>query len=174
LINDIYQRPRRLDGVIHAAGVVDDTMVLNKTAEAFDNVYDTKVVPALTLARVLRPQSLQFVVFFSSVAARFGCSGGADYAAANEVLNKLAWKLNQEWPTRVVAIGWGPWSEIGLATRYSQAMHSERGFDLLPVESGCRYCLDEIRFGRKADAEVVIFVPKGDGPEQAAIRAWAM
>jgi len=165
LVASIYRRHGRIDGVIHAAGVVEDALVLGKSLDSFDRVFTTKVSPALTLARVLRPERLRFMAFFSSVAARYGCAGGADYAAANEALNKLAWRLDAQWPGRVVSIGWGPWADSGMATRYSGELHEARGFDWLPIDTGCQRFIDEISFGHKGDAEVLIFASSGDGPQ---------
>ena len=164
LVASIYRDGGRIDGVIHAAGVVEDGLVLNKSPDSFDRVFATKVLPALTLARVLRPDQLRFIAFFSSVAARFGCAGGADYAAANEALNKLAWRLDAQWPGRVASIGWGPWAESGMATRYAGRLHEERGFDWLPINDGCRCFVDELTFGRKGEVEVLIYASAGDGP----------
>ena len=50
----------------------------------------TKAGSALTLAEHLRPEGLRFLVLFSSVSGRFGNRGQADYAAASEVLGRLA------------------------------------------------------------------------------------
>ena len=70
----------------------------------------TKAGAALTLAEHLRPDGLRFLVLFSSVSGRFGNRGQADYAAASEVLGKLAHELDSRWPARVVSIDWGPWA----------------------------------------------------------------
>ena len=61
------------------------------------------------LAAKLRSESLKFMFFFSSVAARYGNRGQCDYAAANEVLNKLSVWLTARWPGRVASLNWGPW-----------------------------------------------------------------
>lgn len=171
LVGSLYREHGRIDGVIHAAGVVEDGLVLDKSLDSFDRVFNTKVSPALTLARVLRPEHLRFTAFFSSVAARYGCAGGADYAAANEALNKLAWRLDARWPGRVVSIGWGPWAESGMATRYSGKLHEERGFDWLPIDVGCQCFVDELSLGRKGDVEVLIYASAGEGPQMPATSA---
>src|SRR5262249_47819771 len=90
LIDDVYRRLGRIDGVLHGAGVIDDRLLQDKTAESLTRVFTTKVSGALTLARKLRPEGLKFLAFFSSVAARIGNRGQGDYSAANEFLNKLA------------------------------------------------------------------------------------
>ena len=125
LIGSVYDRHRRIDGVIHGAGIVEDCMFVAKSPESFHRVFDTKVGPALVLARALRSESLRFLFFLSSLAARHGYAGGADYSAANEVLNRLARKLDREWAARVVAIGWGPWAEVGIASRYPVRNYSK-------------------------------------------------
>ena len=53
-------------------------------------MFDTKVRSACLLSRKLKLDELSFLVFFSSISGRFGNRGQCDYAAANEVLNKLA------------------------------------------------------------------------------------
>lgn len=157
LIAELYEVYGRIDGVLHAAGIVEDGLLLGKSPESFDRVFNTKLKPAITLARTLRSDTLQFLVFFSSVAARFGCAGSSDYAAANEALNRLACKLNREWPARVVAINWGPWAEVGMATQYSEAFHRKRGFSSLSVAAGCRRLLEELAYGAKSEPEVALY-----------------
>ena len=49
-------------------------------------------------------RSLKFLVFFASVSGPFGSRGQGDYAAANEVVNRLAAKLAHGSTGRVVAI----------------------------------------------------------------------
>jgi len=157
LVASLYQRYGRIDGVIHGAGIQEDALLAGKSVESFDRVYDTKVAPALALARALRPEALRFLVFFSSVAARWGYAGGTDYVAANEVLNKLAGKLDREWPARVVSIGWGPWAEVGMATRYPPELMMQHGFAFIPPRVGCDLFLRELTQGRKGETEVLFY-----------------
>lgn len=155
-IDGIYERFGRLDGVIHAAGVIEDKLVLDKTAESFDRVFDTKVNSAFTLARKLHPENLKFLVFFTSVAGRFGNRGQGDYAAANEVLNKLAVALDRTWPGRVVAMNWGPWDSPGMVSEEVRRQFVERGVELISPEIGLQMLEDELNYGNRGEAEVVI------------------
>ncbi len=156
VIDSIYERFGRLDGVIHAAGVIEDKLVQDKTVESFDRVFDTKVNSAFTLTRKLHSESLQFLVFFTSVAGRFGNRGQGDYAAANEVLNKLAVSLDRSWPGRVVAMNWGPWDSPGMVSEEVRRQFVERGVELIPPEVGLQMLEDELNFGHRGEAEVVI------------------
>ncbi len=155
LIDRVYATYGRLNGVIHGAGVIEDRLLANKTFESFRRVLETKVLAASVLAHKLRPDSLGFLVFFSSVSGRFGNRGQADYAAANEMLNKLAQSLDRQWPARVVAINWGPW-QSGMASAEVQRHFAERGVTLIPAEVGSAMLLDELRSGAKGEPEVII------------------
>ncbi|MFO0843633.1 MAG: SDR family NAD(P)-dependent oxidoreductase [Gemmataceae bacterium] len=167
-LRSLYEQYGRIDGVVHAAGLLGDSLLLGKTAEGYDRIFDTKVKPALTLIRELHAESLKFLVFFSSVSARFGNIGQTDYAAGNEMLNKLAGKLDHDWAGRVVSVGWGPWDEVGMARpeKMSAEYLAAVGFAHMPVAEGCEMFLDEIAYGHKGESEVLIFSPLGDGPSE--------
>jgi NAD(P)-dependent dehydrogenase (short-subunit alcohol dehydrogenase family) len=153
--------------VIHAAGVIEDKLLVDKQPDSFDRVVDTKLAGAFALSRALRPQRLRFLVFFASVAGRFGNVGQADYGAANEALNKLALRLDASWPGRVVSINWGPWAGSGMASPTIQQRFTGRGIVPIQPRAGCQAFEDELRDGRKGDVEVVL----GDGPWTVAAAA---
>ena len=156
LVEGIYQKYGRLDGVIHGAGVIEDKLIEDKTPDSFDRVFDTKADSALILSRVLRADSLKFLVLFSSAAGPFGNRGQCDYAAANEVLNRLAIHLDKSWPGRVVSINWGPWAKTGMVSPELQRQFAEQGVQLIPVPAGRRIFDRELRYGRKGEAEVIV------------------
>jgi len=155
LLDDVYDRLGRIDGVIHGAGVVEDKRLRDKTPESFARVFQTKVRPAMILARHLRPESLRFLAFFSSVSARFGNAGQADYSAANECLNKLAAHLDREWPGRVVAMNWGPW-DCGLISDALRSAYRQRGIELISPSAGSRAFMDELTLRTSGAPEVVL------------------
>ena len=158
LIDEIYERLGRLDGVIHGAGVIEDRLIPDKTPESFARVFDTKVRSALALARKLRPETLKFMVFYSSASARFGNPGQVDYSSANEFLNKLADDLGRRWPGQVVAINWGPW-DGGMVSEPSRDMrwvYAQAGIQLMPIREGTEACLNELRLGRGHGSEVML------------------
>jgi len=156
LIEKLYASFGRIDGEIHGAGVIEDKLIEAKTPESFDRVFDTKVDSAFVLSRKLKPEALKFLVFFSSVAGRFGNHGQGDYAAANEVLNKIAADLQRRWPGRVVSIDWGPWATAGMVSPELKKQFAERGVELIPMELGRRKLNDELSHGHKGESGVII------------------
>jgi NAD(P)-dependent dehydrogenase (short-subunit alcohol dehydrogenase family) len=154
LVEGVYAEYGRLDGVIHGAGVIEDKLVEDKTPASFDRVFDTKTESAFVLARVLRPASLRFLAFFGSASAPFGNRGQSDYAAANDVLNKLAARLDREWPARVVTLSWGPWLKTGMVGPELQKEFARRGIELISIPAGCRLFDQELRHG--GEPEVIL------------------
>ena len=144
-----------IDGVIHGAGIIDDKLVRDKTPESFDRVFGTKVDSASILARHLDPESLKFCAFFASIASRYGNRGQSDYAAANEVLSKLAHALDRGWPGRVFAVAWGPWAEVGMVSHLEKHL-VKRGLKLIPPDEGAKRFADELEHGKKGESEVLI------------------
>ena len=161
LIDDVYTTYGRIDGVIHGAGVIEDRLIADKSPDSLARVLAVKAGAARTLARRLRPESLRFLVLFSSVSGRFGNRGQADYAAASEALAQLANELDRSWPGRVVAIDWGPWSGTGMVSEALEREFERRGVALIDVEAGSRILADELASGRAGEAELVVGAASG-------------
>jgi NAD(P)-dependent dehydrogenase (short-subunit alcohol dehydrogenase family) len=143
-----------IDAVIHGAGVIEDKLLRDKTPESFDRVFGTKVNSAFTLAAKLDPARVKFFALFASITSRYGNRGQSDYAAANEVLSKLACDLDRRWPGRVVSVAWGPWAEVGMVAELEKHLVA-RGLKLISPEQGAAFAADELTFGRKGTPEVV-------------------
>ena len=160
LIDGLYARHGRIDAVLHGAGVIEDKLLGDKTAESFERVLGTKLDPAFVFMQKLRPESLKLLAFFTSVAGRYGNRGQTDYAAANEALNRCAWELHRQFThTRVVAVNWGPW-DAGMASEGVKRALRERGMEPIPVSAGRKFFLDELAYGPRHDVELVA----GAGP----------
>jgi acyl transferase domain-containing protein/NAD(P)H-dependent flavin oxidoreductase YrpB (nitropropane dioxygenase family) len=136
VIRAVVARHGRIDAVVHGAGVIEDRLIADKSAESFDRVVATKTAPLLTLARLLDPGSLKLLLLFSSTSGFFGNTGQVDYAAANEILNRMARRLKSLWPARVVAINWGPWSGAGMVTPEVARQFRARGVGMVTVPAG--------------------------------------
>ncbi|MCK6502403.1 SDR family NAD(P)-dependent oxidoreductase, partial [Myxococcota bacterium] len=154
LIDALYQEHGRLDGVVHAAGVLEDRLLVHKTPESFDRVFDTKVKAARVIARKLRPGAA-FVVFFGSVSGVLGNKGQIDYAAANDALDKLARTLNGRLARRVVAMDWGPWGGGGMVSAELEREYARRGIGLIDPADGARAFVEELLHGDPSEAQVL-------------------
>ncbi len=161
-ISSVYPR---IYGVIHGAGVIEDKRIDDKTPESWNRVVLPKVLGALALARAVDAAPPAFFSVFASVAGRFGNSGQTDYAAANEILNRLAAQLGQRWAnSRVFAVNWGPWA----GTRHGAGMVSDavrkkfeaQDVTLVDPDGGAKAFYDEVTQGPLADTDVVL----GAGP----------
>ena len=141
-------------GLIHGAGVIKDKLIRDKSPDVFDQVLGTKLDGALNLARLLKPEAIRFAALFSSIAGRYGNAGQSDYAAANEILNKLAIWLDRRWKGRVVSMIWGPWSGVGMVSELEGHLGS-RGLRMITPEVGRSLLSDELRFGAKGVVEVI-------------------
>jgi NAD(P)-dependent dehydrogenase (short-subunit alcohol dehydrogenase family) len=148
-------------GIVHGAGVLADRRIEDKTIEQFDQVYSTKVTGLRSLLNSLNEAELKFLALMSSSTARFGRVGQVDYAAANEVLNKLAQQHARRWPQcRVVSINWGPW-DGGMVTPQLKKIFAEEGLGLIPLKAGADFLVREINLSSDPAVEVVVLaLPK--------------
>ncbi|XTZ15830.1 SDR family NAD(P)-dependent oxidoreductase [Micromonospora echinospora] len=111
---------RPLRGVVHAAGVLADGVLLQQPWAEFVRVLAPKVDGGWNLHQATRDLPLDFFVLFSSAASLLGTTGQANYAAANAFLDGLAHhRRSQGLPA--VSVNWGPWTEAGMAARAGQA-----------------------------------------------------
>jgi NAD(P)-dependent dehydrogenase (short-subunit alcohol dehydrogenase family) len=146
----------RITGVIHGAGVLADKRIEDKTEEQVARVFAPKVEGLRHLLDRLDADELKHVALFSSVAARFGNAGQADYAMANEVLNRVARALKAERPARtVVSFNWGPW-DGGMVSPELARHFAEQGVSLLSREAGAAAFARLMAMGALAPTEIVV------------------
>lgn len=132
-------------GIVHGAGNLADKRIEQKTEADFDHVYTAKVEGLANLLQTVEKDRLETLVLFSSVAGFYGNIGQADYAIANEVLNKTAYAFKHQHPhCHVVSINWGPW-EGGMVTPTLRAYFDQLGIKVIPGEVGARMLVDELR-----------------------------
>ncbi|MBP7571049.1 MAG: SDR family NAD(P)-dependent oxidoreductase, partial [Acidobacteria bacterium] len=109
-----------LRGVVHAAVQMSACPLESMSEDAFAGMFAAKVSGARLLARAAPP--LDFFVLFSSTTAQLGVSGLGHYAAANAVLDAMAWDLRAR-GVAALSVNWGTWDEMRVAS-----LEERRGF----------------------------------------------
>ena len=147
VVQDVYARHGRLDGIVHGAGIIEDRLLADKTPASFRRVFDTKVSGATALLGALRDDR-PFVVFFTSVSGAFGNRGQVDYSAANDALAAWAWTLADQRRSgqggRVLAVDWGPWADTGMVSGELEREYARRGVGLLGADDAIDRLMTEL------------------------------
>ena len=126
-----------LRGIIHAAGVLADNIILNMNWAQFQQVLAPKVLGAWHLHTLTKSSHLDFFVMFSSISGLLGNRGQANYAAANVFLNGLT-HLRKAQGLPALSIDWGAWSEVGMSTSStgSAKILKAEGYDAIKPTQG--------------------------------------
>ncbi len=134
-----------ITGIIHGAGVLADKLIEKKTAADFEAVYTTKITGLNTLLNVVSMERLAYLVLFSSAAGFYGNEAQADYAAANEILNKFSHGFKRHCPAcHVIAFNWGPW-DGGMVTPELKKLFEQREVDIIPIPVGAKMLADGLK-----------------------------
>ena len=153
-------------GLIHGAGVLADKLLREKTPEQFDLVYLTKVEGLRHLLSAVEQDDLRFMAMFSSSTGRFGRIGQADYAVANEALNKIAAQQAVLHPDcRVVSLNWGPW-DGGMVTPALKNVFEQEGIAVIDLQAGAEYLVRELALPAPGPVELVL---SGGDAESVAV-----
>jgi myxalamid-type polyketide synthase MxaB len=127
-----------LRGIIHAAGVLDDGVLLKQNWERFDRVMAPKVQGAWNLHLATQDLSLDFFVCFSSIASLIGSPGQGNYAAANAFMDALA-HYRRGLGLPALTVNWGVWADVGMAAQLSErdrARLEEQGLGAIAPQQG--------------------------------------
>jgi NAD(P)-dependent dehydrogenase (short-subunit alcohol dehydrogenase family) len=127
-----------LRGIFHAAGILDDGVLMKQDWKRFRGVLAAKVAGAFHLYQATQAMPLDAFVSFSSAASVFGSPGQANYAAANAFLDALAYRAMAS-GRRSLSVNWGPWDAIGMAAgkeQHDRARWAAGGMETIPADDG--------------------------------------
>ena len=110
-----------VNGIIHTAGVIADSLLLTKDFADAERVLMPKLTGTLVLDRVFDARTLDFFVLYSSTSAFAGLPGQIDYAAANAFLDAFAHHRNAR-GANVIAINWPAWKQSGMAAKLAEGV----------------------------------------------------
>ena len=116
LLNDIAVTMPPLKGIVHAAAVIEDSLVRNVTADQLHKVLAPKVLGAQLLHAKTQQLPLDFFVLFSSATTLFGNPGQGSYVAANSAIESLAiYRRNAG--LAATCVRWGAIDDVGFLAR---------------------------------------------------------
>jgi short-subunit dehydrogenase/acyl carrier protein len=145
-------------GIVHAAGVLDDGLLVQQSWPRFEKVMAPKLAGAWNLHVHSRDLPLDFFVLFSSMVSLFGAPGQGNYAAANGFLDGLAHHRRAQ-GLPALSINWGPWAGAGMAGRVSDRDRQRwkaEGYGTIPPAEGASLLL---RLLRQADGAGIAVLP---------------
>jgi acyl transferase domain-containing protein/acyl carrier protein len=112
-----------INGVIHAAGVLELGIIQLKTRETAERVLRAKVRGTTVLWELLREDEPDFFFLCSSISTVVGGPGLADYRGANAFLDAFARSrvAAGHGRTRVISAKFDAWQEVGMAVALGEA-----------------------------------------------------
>jgi NAD(P)-dependent dehydrogenase (short-subunit alcohol dehydrogenase family) len=156
-------RHGRIDGVVHAAGVLADGVAEASSDADRQRVLGAKVAGAVSLRDATAADDLALWCVFSSVTALQGNPGQTLYGAANAALERI------EHPraARHLALRWTAWSGVGMAAepRLLELLERRGVHALSPAEGAAAF-----RTAVEGDCAGVVTVTAGAPPELAPPR----
>ncbi|MFF3017398.1 SDR family oxidoreductase [Streptomyces sp. NPDC057939] len=160
-VKEIHAEHGRVDGVVHAAGIIEDRLMEEKSVASFGQVYGTKTESASALLAALEqlPRPPSFAVLFGSIAAVLGNRGQSDYAAANDALEAIGSAWAARTGGRALTVHWGPWApsadHAGMVGPELARHYAQRGITLIDPEEGALALLRELAWGEETVRSVV-------------------
>ena len=125
---EIKERYSQINGVIHSAIVLLDQSLANMEEERFRAGLSAKVDVSARLAQVFQKETLDFVLFFSSMISFTKDPGQSNYASGCTFKDAFAHQLSLEWPCAVKVMNWGYWGSVGIvASRAYQDRMAQAG-----------------------------------------------
>jgi 8-amino-7-oxononanoate synthase len=130
-VESLIEDSQGLRGVIHAAGILDDGMLVNLTQERFDRVLAPKIDGGWNLHHCTQKLPLDFFICFSSIVSSIGSLGQGSYAAGNAFLDALA-RYRQQLGLPALTINWSAWAGSGMAA--TEDNHKWQYLGIIPLQ----------------------------------------
>ncbi|WP_455432128.1 SDR family NAD(P)-dependent oxidoreductase [Streptomyces lusitanus] len=120
----------RVDGIVHAAGVLDDDLIDSMTPERLERTLRAKALGAVHLDALTRAWALEAFVVFSSIAGVWGSGGQGVYAAANACADAVT-QARRGRGEPGLSVAWGPWSGGGMVSDAGATELERRGLRIM-------------------------------------------
>jgi NAD(P)-dependent dehydrogenase (short-subunit alcohol dehydrogenase family)/acyl carrier protein len=168
VVRRIDERYGRIDGVIHAAGIVRGEWmqaIADTGPVECERHFQPKLRGALALENVLDGRDLDFCVLFSSLSAVLGGIGYGAYSAANLFMDAVVQRQLRKSKAQWLSINWDGW-ERGEGKQSRSSVEEESGRLVLTSQEGVA-CFEQI-LSLAVGPQVVV----STGELEARIEKW--
>ena len=142
------QQERPIRSLMHASGVLQDSMLDKQNAGSFRKVYAPKLGGVQAINVLTQWMPLETLSLFSSIASLLGGAGQGNYASANAALDAWSYSL-QAAGAACLSVQWGAWASAGMATEAVLNRLNRIGQGMITAEQGL-VALSAILRGPKA------------------------
>ncbi|AOJ03978.1 polyketide synthase [Burkholderia mayonis] len=110
----VLERFGRIDGIVHTAIVLHDGGLAQQDEAQFSAALNAQVATTTNLASVFGDDTLDFILFFSSLQSAFVAAGQSNYAAGCTFRDAFADWLRTQVRCAVKVVNWGYWGQTGV------------------------------------------------------------
>lgn len=134
---EILRHYPKVNGVVHSAIVLDDQSVARMEEEAFCTSLASKVDISVNIDHVFGADSLDFVLFFSSIVSFVKPAGQSNYSAGCCFKDSYAHDLRNKRSYPIKVINWGYWGGVGVvADAFYNKRMQQMGVGSIEPEEG--------------------------------------
>lgn len=138
LVSGAKSRFGKINGIIHAAGVLRDSLIRNKTVDEMSAVLAPKVYGTFYLDELTKNEELDFFVTFSSLAAVAGNAGQCDYSFANHFMDSFAAERERlraqgSRSGKTLSINWSLWADGGMKLDEQTELYFKKTLGIKPL-----------------------------------------
>lgn len=140
LVHESKTRFGKIHGIIHAAGVLKDSLIRNKTADEMKAVIAPKIYGTLHLDEATKNEDLDFFVTFSSLGAVTGNAGQCDYTFANSFMDSFATerellRVQGARSGKTLSINWSIWADGGMKLDQQSEIYFKKTMGIKPLSA---------------------------------------
>ncbi|MGZ7446172.1 SDR family NAD(P)-dependent oxidoreductase [Paenibacillus sp. TH7-28] len=154
----IAEKFGKVNGIIHAAGVLKDALLCNLDADTWQTVLRPKTAGTLVLDQVFAKDRPDFMVLFSGAMSQFANAGQANHISANAFEDAYGYYRQNVLNQRTLVINWWFWGESGvIAKPFYMDILKNKGLRPLSNAEGMRAFEEATRSG---GVQVVVADPQ--------------
>ncbi len=156
-LENIRKKHGPIRGILHGAGVGQDSRFERKRPEKVSECYRAKIDGAIHLMRYTLKDPIEYFIGFGSISGRFGANGHTDYSSANEALAKyVGWYRRQRPEVHATTFHWHAWGDVGMAVKPETKLALEMiDMQFMPASEGIQHLIRELEVGMP-EPEVLI------------------